>query len=238
MGWQWWVTALPISNQTLSVRTVALLRDYSWLLRLGVGIGLLCLVMLWWVNSFPPAEDKVETGPATDPIQYANKPLSLRALYDTDFMNYQGTWTALNLDAKDGKTKVTVPWRILQDRNAKATFFAFYIPSYPADTSRAIELCKFIAVKHKELLEKEKPHLGEYISTPPGDSAPTMNDDLVFTGTVYLYIADTLSTVQEASIISQFKAFGLSAMIRSENYRFAHAQEDRIPVPWLETGSH
>jgi hypothetical protein len=86
MGWQWWVTALPVSNQTLSVRTVALLRDYTWLLRLGIGIGLLCLVMLWWVNSFPRAEDKVETDPATDPIQYAFTAFNAAASLETENM--------------------------------------------------------------------------------------------------------------------------------------------------------
>jgi hypothetical protein len=163
-------------------------------------------------------------GAAPDP--YAKKPLSLRVLYNTDF-DYKGYWTGLILDGKDGTT-ITVPWRVVQDHNARSMFLVFYIPSFPGDAEKVIGLCKFIAVHHAEILEKEKPHMAEQISPNPGDNSPVLIKDLVFTGAIYLYTADQLSTVQEADIIRLFESKNLSAVIRSEYYRTVHAQEDRV----------
>jgi hypothetical protein len=211
MGWQW-ITALP-DAQALSFRV--LLKDYTGLLWVGVGIGVLSLAGLWWVLSASPVAQ----------IEYAKKPLSLRVLYDTDF-DYKGYWTELPLDGKDG-TKITVPWRVVEDHNARSMFLVFYIPAFN-DADKAIGLCKFIALHHADIVENEKPHMAELISPNPGESSPVLIKDLVFTGTIYLYIADQLSTVQEADIYRLCESEKLSAVIHSEYYRLVHAQEDRV----------
>jgi hypothetical protein len=221
MGWQWWGTA---GTQAVAFRT--LLKDYMWLLGLGVGVGALSLAGLWWVLSAPPVAIAPPPVPVPAPAdQYAKKPLTLRVLYNTDF-DYKGYWTGLNLDGKDGN-KIKVPWRVVQDHNARSMFLAFYIPAFH-DADKAIGLCKYIALHQKEILENEKPHMAEQISPNPGDSSPVLIKDLVFTGTIYLYIADQLSTVQEADIYRLFESKKLSAVIRSEYYRLVHAQEDRV----------
>jgi hypothetical protein len=223
IGWQWWAMA---ETQTQSFRS--LLRGYAWLLCVVAGAGVLSLAGLWWALSAPPVAAAPPPVPVPAPAdQYAKKPLSLWVLYETDF-DYKGYWTELPLDGKDG-TKITVPWRVVQDHNARSMFLAFYIPAFH-DADKAIGICKFIALHQKEILENEKPHMAELISPIPGDSSPVLIKDLVFTGTIYLYIADQLSTVQEADIYRLFESKKLSAVIRSEYYRLVHAQEDRVDL--------
>lgn len=223
MGWQWWGTA---GTQAVAFRTI--LKDYTWLLGLGVGVGALSLAGLFWALSAPPVATAVApTVPVAAPDPYAKKPLSLRVLFDTDFLNYRVLWTGLTTPLKGG-TKMEVPWRVVQDPNARSMFLMFYIPSHPADTNQAVALCKFIALHQAEILEAEKPHMVEYVTPNPGDKSPVLIEDLVFTGTVYLYVADLLTSEQEADIRSLFKSKKLSAVIYSEYYRLVHAQEDRV----------
>ena len=224
IGWQF-VSALP-DAQIQSFRS--LLRGYAWLLCAVAGVGVLSLAGLWWALSAPPVAAARPPVPVPPPAhQYAKKPLSLRVLYDTDF-DYKGYWTTLTIPSKDG-ADIEVPWRVVQDHNARSMFLAFYIPAFH-DADKTIGLCKVIALHQKEILENEKPHMAELISPIAGDSSPVLIKDLVFTGTIYIYTADQLSTVQEADIIRLFETKKLSAVIRSEYYRVVHAQEDRVDL--------
>jgi hypothetical protein len=205
-------------------------RGPSMLPVIGIVVSFLALVgfSAWYYL------DKAKS-PIATASQYLPKPLTLKNLFYTDFITYAGlrTTTELELGEQSKLTgeKRNMPWKAIWDREAKSMFLAFYIEAYPADSRRAISQCKFILENYQKFLDEavDPNHSIEYLSpNRNGETDVISVKDLTFTGQIYLYISDFLTTEQQAEITKSFKEKKLSAFIRSEYYRQMHAQEDRF----------
>jgi hypothetical protein len=187
---------------------------------MAVGLSIFLAGAIWYFSAKNPVVSA-----------YLPKPLTLRNLFDTDFMSYAGYQTTAHIELRNLSTPTgdqrDMPWKALWDREAKSSFLSFFIEAYPADIRRAISQAKFIFEHYRDFL-KESENSIEFLSpNREGDTAVIGVKDLTFSGLIYLYIPDFLTIEQQNAITQMFKEQNLSVIIRGEYYRRMHSQEDR-----------
>jgi len=144
----------------------------------------------------------------TPPIP--EKHLTLRDLFLSDLGTLK-MHSDLNLDSNDGK-RVTIISQAYFDYNGKSSFVGFFIPSDAAEY--VYEICVYLAgVDHASALK----HTGTKTSGGLVGQM-TSQDDLVFTGRVYIYHEPDLSIEQRAELVRMFRSKNLDVQFRGNDY--------------------
>jgi hypothetical protein len=122
--------------------------------------------------------------------------------------------------AVDGTTEQLVVQAYF-DYNSKSEFLGFFIPSTVKDTYK---VCLFLAgLDHAGSLK----HTG--VKTSGGMVGQmTAQDDLVFTGRIYIYHEGDLSIEQRAALIQAFRAKHLDVQFRGNDYMLMQDLSRRV----------
>jgi hypothetical protein len=137
------------------------------------------------------------------------KPLSLFDLFLTDF----STTFKLHSDVPVvvNGIKVQLTYQAYFDYNSKSEFVGFFIPSSDPDTyGTGVYLSGL-----------DYPSALKHVSVKTSGGSPgqmTKQDDLVFTGRVYLYHDADLSIEQRAALIQMYRAKHLDVQFRGHDY--------------------
>ena len=164
-------------------------------------------------------------------------PLTLRNLFDTDFMSRPG----LNLDV-DGQftfwlpsgNTVTIPYRTINDFDTHSRALAFYIT--PMAKEPEYEMCATVVEQYRNVLDFIK-KVGTS-NKESGDSLRDESNDLIFANRIYLYLETDLDLKQMAALQQLYEERNISLQMRGHDYLFAHWNEKRepparVPLPFI-----
>jgi len=143
------------------------------------------------------------------PKTTSGKLINLRDLFFSDF----DTTVRCHSDVTmlvDG-VNVTLIAQAYFDFNAKSVFIGFFIPSSVRNT---YQVCSYLStLDHAGSIK----HMG--VKTSGGSPGQmTDQDDLVFTGRIYIYHEEDLSIEQRAMIIKLYRARNLDVQFRGSDY--------------------
>lgn len=138
-------------------------------------------------------------------------------LFLSDFANTLKMHSEMELVAQNGD-KVTLISQAYLDYNSKSAFVGFFIPS---ETKDAAAVIAYLSGVDAESLRHTS------VKTSGGMAGQMTNqDDLVFTGRVYIYHEPDLSIEQRASLIQVFRAKHLDVQFRGNDYMLMRFLEE------------
>jgi len=174
-------------------------------------------------------------GAQTSPVAVGGAPPKLLDLYVNDFQPQLGlTWhgyAEFTLTTNGKSQSLPIFYKIVDDVNANAKFVSFYVPTIyikgTEPSSQSVSIIGTIA-----------DHLQSYINDigtnhwavikSAGVSDSTSTKDIPFSGRVYIYHADDLSTSQKADLQKMFAAHGAKAQFLGMDYALAAWSEIRL----------
>ena len=106
---------------------------------------------------------------------------------------------------------VSIVERKIFDFDANSYFHAVYIPK----TQWTIKICKELAANYKELLRLP---IKNFSRNNSGDISLTSEDNMVFTGMMYIYYNDDLSLDQLGDLYKTYEKMNLSVRFRGWEY--------------------
>lgn len=124
----------------------------------------------------------------------------------------------------NGKTaKVRVFYKVFDDFNANAKFMSVYLPEIRIKGEPAPDLAILIlsgfAAKHAQFLKDVESVWA--VVRGSGDSEAVSTKDIPFSGRIYVYNANDLTTEQLGDLAKTFKAHGVSPLFRGMDYALA-----------------
>src|ERR1041384_5059085 len=99
------------------------------------------------------------------------------------------------------------------DHGGNSKYFGFYVPASPLTYA----VCQVLSDEFKPLTDRLS-HDTSVTSRSLGDTDSTKSSGLVFSGRIYIYHEDDLSTVQLADLIKLYKQKGLDVQFRGPQY--------------------
>jgi hypothetical protein len=163
-----------------------------------------------WIMSAEASETK----PATQAADSLPTTLTLRQLFETDFSDMLKGRNEHNFTDKRTGQKIVITKQLYLDHACRYTFVGFFIPSLGPTSHETRDICEYLSSNYKLAFELEREVLsGGHI----GEDA-TETTELTFTGRVYIYHQDSLTTEDRAALIKSFREHGAAVTFRGQDY--------------------
>jgi hypothetical protein len=165
-------------------------------------------------NVQPPQEEKA-----------ANKPITLRTLFDSDFPNTHRVGSVLSLKETTTGAKYKVPFRLCVDFEARSQFLIFYVDI----NILTRQICVLVAQNYKDAIRLSNQMVGVY-SMRPSDTAETQLKDVVFSGRIFVYHEYPMNLREMAELEDFYKINGAAVQFRGPTYLALNRKDKRVKL--------
>jgi hypothetical protein len=159
---------------------------------------------------------------------------TLREYFDTDFSKYLSLQADWPLNAANGDTHLPISAKIVQDIDANAKYWAFFVPAGPPVSSCLHALFRMSQLQHCVLTPE-----GDGIEITLGyawDSEIASSSTLVFTRRILLYIDSVLTAEDRQQIVSLGDRHGYLVQVRDKEFALNRADSEK-PLAFISHDS-
>jgi len=155
--------------------------------------------------------------------QNVSKPITLRALFDSDFPNTHRVGSVLQVKESANEPQYEIPFRVCVDFEARSQFLMFYI----GRIVRTRMVCFSIANSYKDTIRIANRMVGIH-SMLPSDTAETQLKDVVFSGRIFIYHEYPMTLREMAELEDLFKQQGAAVQFRGPTYLALNMKGKRV----------
>jgi hypothetical protein len=182
--------------------------------------------LMWWISAVPISLIMLgiigtaygdykryfyPTWPPPFPLKPADpESFDMDSLLTFEFPNAVSIGT--DVEVRGTAAKTILKFQTRQDLSARAEFYLAYIPKSEA----TYELCQLILAEYKELRNSSR--AGKSYQRKFGRDYPVVNEDLPFTGTIYIYHESPLTEDQRRQLWQQFKEKGVTVFFKGPDH--------------------
>jgi hypothetical protein len=186
-----------------------------------VSAAILLLILVVTVAGFERLNARMAQAPAqgvsAKTETYLPTPLSMRALFETDFGS-GGNVATTELTSPDDGHEIDLWFQVVNDVALGTKTLAIYVP----DTEDAFVLCAAIAEGgYEDLLNSIGKKDDSSVAVPASDLKPS--------NVLYIYVEKDLTPSQNAALSQMYADGGITVQFRGRDWQMRHSNDKRKP---------